>query len=93
MKYSLKTYHKKILISKTRELDYAKVKNEIEDLCIANRFQNNNIVLKMKSLIPEYKSNNSDYEKFDTRVKVYKKAKAILEDSNKKKSKIFKSAH
>ena len=90
---TLSTYHKKILISKTRELDYAKVKNEIEDLCIANRFQNNNIVLKMKSLIPEYKSNNSDYEKFDTRVKVYKKAKAILEDSNKKKSKIFKSAH
>ena len=53
------------MISKTRELDYQKVKSEIEALCITNRFQNNNIVLKMKQLIPEYKSNNSDYEKFD----------------------------
>jgi FlaA1/EpsC-like NDP-sugar epimerase len=87
---TLSTYHKKILISKTRELDYAKVKAEIEELCITNRFQSNNIVMKMKSLIPEYKSNNSEYEKFDTRVKVYKKAKGIIEN-NSKDSKVFKS--
>ncbi|TBN06540.1 polysaccharide biosynthesis protein [Hyunsoonleella flava] len=87
---TLSTYHKKILISKTRELDYTKVKAEIEELCITNRFQNNNIVMKMKSLIPEYKSNNSEYEKFDTRVKVYKKAKGIIEN-NSKDSKVFKS--
>ncbi|MFH6769266.1 nucleoside-diphosphate sugar epimerase/dehydratase [Gaetbulibacter aquiaggeris] len=70
---TLSTYHKKIMISKTRELDYDKIKSDIEALCITNRFQNNNIVLKMKQLIPEYKSNNSDYEKFDKRSKVYKK--------------------
>lgn len=87
---TLSTYHKKILISKTRELDYAKVKAEIEELCITNRFQSNSIVMKMKSLIPEYKSNNSEYEKFDTRVKVYKKAKGIIEN-NSKDSKVFKS--
>lgn len=75
---TLSTYHKKIMISKTRELEYNKVKAEIEELCITNRFQNNNIVMKMKSLIPEYKSNNSDYEKFDKRVQIYKKAKGIL---------------
>ena len=34
--------------------------------------------MKMKKLIPEYKSNNSDYEKFDKRVQIYKKAKGIL---------------
>ena len=28
----------------------------------------------MKQLIPEYKSNNSDYEKFDRRSKVYEKS-------------------
>lgn len=87
---TLSTYHKKILISKTRELDYVKIKAEIEELCITNRFQNNNIVMKMKNLIPEYKSNNSEYEKFDARVKVYKKAKGILEN-NSKDSKVFKS--
>lgn len=74
---TLATYHKKILISKTRDLDYAKVKAEIEDLCITNRFQSNNIVMKMKQLIPEYKSNNSDYERFDKRVQIYKKIKGL----------------
>ena len=87
---TLSTYHKKILISKTRELDYARIKADIEELCLTNRFQNNNIVMKMKSLIPEYKSNNSEYEKFDTRVQVYKKAKGIIEN-NSKDSKVFKS--
>lgn len=82
---TLSTYHKKILISKTRELDYELIKSEIEELCITNRFQNNNIVLKMKNLIPEYKSNNSDYERFDKRVQIYKKAKGITEDSGDKK--------
>ena len=72
---TLSTYHKKIMISKTRELDYNKIKSDIEELCITNRFQSNNIVMKMKNLIPEYKSNNSDYEKFDKRVQIYKKAK------------------
>ncbi|MWW23644.1 polysaccharide biosynthesis protein [Algibacter lectus] len=75
---TLSTYHKKILISKTRELDYEKIKTSIEELCITNRFQNNNIVLKMKRLIPEYKSNNSDYERFDKRVQTYKKNKGLV---------------
>lgn len=77
---TLATYHKKIMISKTRELDYQKVKSEIEALCITNRFQNNNIVLKMKQLIPEYKSNNSDYEKFDRRARVYEKSNVKVSD-------------
>jgi FlaA1/EpsC-like NDP-sugar epimerase len=76
---TLSTYHKKIMISKTRTLDYMAVKLEIEELCITNRFQNNNIVMKMKRLIPEYKSNNSDYERFDKKVQIYKQVKGLLE--------------
>jgi FlaA1/EpsC-like NDP-sugar epimerase len=83
---TLSTYHRKILISKTRKLDYANVKSEIEELCITNRFQNNNIVIKMKNLIPEYKSNNSDYERFDKKVQIYKKAKI---NSHKENDKTF----
>lgn len=79
---TLATYHKKILISKTRDLDYAVVKSDIEELCITNRFQNQNIVMKMKRLIPEYKSNNSDYERYDKKVQIYKKVKDILHDKN-----------
>ncbi|APY12392.1 polysaccharide biosynthesis protein [Seonamhaeicola sp. S2-3] len=81
---TLSTYHKKIMISKTRELDHDKVKSDIEELCIMNRFQNNNIVLKMKQLIPEYKSNNSDYERFDKRVQIYKKVKSVSKESDNK---------
>ncbi|MEP1488763.1 MAG: nucleoside-diphosphate sugar epimerase/dehydratase [Algibacter sp.] len=83
---TLSTYHKKIMISKTRELDYEKIKSDIEELCITNRFQNNNIVMKMKRLIPEYKSNNSDYERFDKRVQIYKKAKGIASSKNTSKT-------
>ncbi len=81
---TLSTYHKKIMISKTRELEYNKIKSEIEELCITNRFQNNNIVMKMKNLIPEYKSNNSDYEKFDKRVQIYKKVRGLSDDRSDK---------
>ncbi|WNH10255.1 polysaccharide biosynthesis protein [Thalassobellus suaedae] len=81
---TLSTYHKKIMISKTRELDYVNIKTEIEELCITNRFQNNNIVMKLKRLIPEYKSNNSDYERFDKRVQIFKKVKGILDDKSDK---------
>ncbi|MFI1743940.1 polysaccharide biosynthesis protein [Thalassobellus sediminis] len=81
---TLSTYHKKIMISKTRELDYASIKFEIEELCITNRFQNNNIVMKMKRLIPEYKSNNSDYERFDKRVQIFKKVKGVLDNKSDK---------
>lgn len=62
---TLPTYHKKIMISRTREMDYVKAKSDIEEICIANLFQNSNIVKKIKELIPEYKSNNSEYEQFD----------------------------
>jgi FlaA1/EpsC-like NDP-sugar epimerase len=82
---TLSTYHKKILISKTRELEYTKLKVQIEELCITNRFQNKNIVMKMKNLIPEYQSNNSEYEKFDTRVQIYKKAKSVIDNGSKNK--------
>ena len=62
---TIPTYHQKILISKTREFPYADVKNEIEDICMFNLFQSGDIVARIKSIIPEYKSNNSQYEVFD----------------------------
>jgi FlaA1/EpsC-like NDP-sugar epimerase len=77
---TLSTYHRNIMIRKTRELNYSEVKSEIEELCIINRFQNNSIVLKMKYLIPEYKSNNSDYEKFDKRIKPLNISKDLEEN-------------
>ncbi|TXN35960.1 polysaccharide biosynthesis protein [Flagellimonas hymeniacidonis] len=56
---TLPTYHKKILISKVRELDYAKVRASINELCVTNIFFKKDTIKLMKEIVPEYISNNS----------------------------------
>ena len=62
---TLPTYHQKIKISKVRELDYAKVRSQIDELCITNMFFNGNTIKLMKEIVPEYISKNSDLCEFD----------------------------
>ncbi|MGD1945200.1 MAG: polysaccharide biosynthesis protein [Croceivirga sp.] len=62
---TLPTYHKKIMISKVREMDYALVQSKIDELCISNIFFNENTIKIMKEIVPEYISNNSNLCKFD----------------------------
>ncbi len=62
---TLPTYHKKIMISKVRDLDYKKVLSKIDELCVANLFYNESTVCLMKEIVPEFISNNSDLCKFD----------------------------
>ncbi|WP_298479684.1 nucleoside-diphosphate sugar epimerase/dehydratase [uncultured Maribacter sp.] len=62
---TLPTYHKKIKISKVRELDYTGVRLKIDELCITNMFFNGNTVKLMKKIVPEFVSNNSDLCKLD----------------------------
>ncbi|NDV42653.1 polysaccharide biosynthesis protein [Flagellimonas sediminis] len=62
---TLPTYHDKIMISKIREIDYARTRNMIDELCISNLFFKDNVVQIMKSIVPEYISNNSDFCKLD----------------------------
>ena len=57
---TLPTYHKKIKISKVRDLDYAEVRSGIDELCITNMFFSGNTVRLMKNIVPEYVSNNSE---------------------------------
>ena len=60
------TFHEKIRIVEVREYDYQKVSKEIDELIeIAKRFDDMATVKKMKEIVPEYKSNNSKYEKLD----------------------------
>jgi FlaA1/EpsC-like NDP-sugar epimerase len=61
-----KTYHDKILIAKTEKIDTTKLKEKMNEL--SNNYShlsNNEIVLQMKELIPEYISNNSEFERLD----------------------------
>ena len=62
---TLPTYHQKIKISKVRDVDYARVRSKIDELCITNMFFNGNTVKLMKEIVPEYVSNNSDLCKLD----------------------------
>ena len=74
---TLPTYHEKIMISKIREIDYANVRNKIDELCVSNLFFKDNIVQLMKTIVPEFISNNSDFSKFDTqKLKAKRKTKS-----------------
>ncbi len=64
------TYHEKIMIAKNQEIDYGTVSKKIQDLCEANGNNDAPLAVKLiKSIVPEYISNNSIYEKLDSPVK------------------------
>jgi len=63
---TLPTYHEKIMIAKVADFNKAEVKEKIEGICTANsQIDNLEIVSLLKKLVPEYRSNNSIYEKLD----------------------------
>jgi len=62
---TISTYHPQILIAKVRPMS-DEILPEIEDLIQLFQLQNNElIVTKMKSLVPEFISNNSEFSKLD----------------------------
>ncbi|MCC7232694.1 MAG: polysaccharide biosynthesis protein [Bacteroidia bacterium] len=63
---SLPTYHEKILVAKVREYDFKSIEKDIDQLISLFRAQDNpSIVRKMKNIVPEFVSCNSEYEKLD----------------------------
>jgi FlaA1/EpsC-like NDP-sugar epimerase len=63
------THHPKIMIARVREYSYNEVKQNIESLIGLFAAQDNiRIVSAMKAMVPEYISNNSEYEQLDKRV-------------------------
>jgi FlaA1/EpsC-like NDP-sugar epimerase len=61
------SFHEKIRIATVREYDYSQVCKDIDELtAISGSYDDMTIVKKMKDMVPEYKSNNSVYEKLDT---------------------------
>ena len=60
------TFHEKIRIAEVREYDYDAVCKDINELIeISQQYDDMATVAKMKQIVPEYKSNNSVYEKLD----------------------------
>ena len=63
---TLPTYHEKIMISQEIQEEFEILHSEVAELIeIARNTENNNIVAKMKKIVPEFKSMNSDYEFLD----------------------------
>lgn len=63
---TLPTHHNQILIGKVREYDYEEVKTIIDELIKTFNTQNNELIVqRMKDLVPEFKSNNSVFQKLD----------------------------
>lgn len=64
---TMATYHEKILIAKTRTLEYESLSLQIEALIRPAKNQESvvELVAAMKALVPEFISNNSEFEKLD----------------------------
>ncbi len=63
------TFHEKIHIAEVRKYEYSEVERAIEELiAISRRYDDMATVRKMKEIVPEYKSNNSPYEKIDAEI-------------------------
>lgn len=63
---SLSTSNEKIFRAKVREYNYNQIAGQIDQLTLlAKSVDKNNTVLYMKDIIPEYQSNNSEFEKLD----------------------------
>jgi FlaA1/EpsC-like NDP-sugar epimerase len=63
---TIPTYHEKIMIAKLRDFDEVEMKNKILELCELSKGCNDkDIVSFVKQIVPEYKSENSKFEKLD----------------------------
>lgn len=60
------SFHDKIRIAEVREYDYTEVSKHIDNLIEKSKLYDEMLTVKcMKEIVPEYKSNNSIYEKLD----------------------------
>jgi len=65
---TLTTHHPQIKRAKVRPYDLDSISKEISELIeLFNTQDNDKLVEKMKSIVPEYISNNSEFSKFDTK--------------------------
>jgi FlaA1/EpsC-like NDP-sugar epimerase len=63
---TLPTHHEKIMIANTRVYDFEAINKHIKELIqLSCQYLDRQVVLKMKEIVPEFKSKNSVYEDLD----------------------------
>lgn len=69
---TLPTAHQKIMIAQVRFANYDEVKPQIDELLSLIGSDKDSLVAKMKHIIPEYMSNNSEFEALDLNANIIK---------------------
>ena len=68
---TLPTHHEKIMVAKTREYNFEAISQDIEKLIeLSCQYYDRQVVVKMKEIVPEFKSKNSIYEDLDVKPRV-----------------------
>ena len=62
---TIPTHHPQIMIAKVREFDFQEIETEVNQLMTKMDGEVKEVVKAMKEMVPEYKSNNSEFEKLD----------------------------
>lgn len=69
---TLPTHHEKIMIGKVRQYSYSLVNERIQEMLVALKIEDNKLLVsRMKELVPEYKSENSQYCELDLKLVQY----------------------
>ncbi len=71
MENTMPTHHDKIMVAQVREYNFQTISRHIKELIdLSCEYKDRQVVVKMKEIVPEYKSNNSIYEELDIHVEL-----------------------
>ena len=66
MENTMPTHHEKIMVAQVREYNFHSISKHIKELIqLSCEYKDRQVVVKMKEIVPEFKSNNSVYEELD----------------------------
>ena len=66
---TMPTHHEKIMVAQVREYHFQTINEHIRELIkLSCEYKDRQVVIKMKEIVPEFKSNNSIYEELDNRI-------------------------
>lgn len=75
MENTMPTHHEKIMVAQVREYNFQTISKHIKELItLSCEYKDRQVVIKMKEIVPEFRSNNSIYEELDSPVEVVQKS-------------------
>ena len=79
MENTMPTHHEKIMVAQVREYNFQTISKHIKELItLSCEYKDRQVVVKMKEIVPEFRSNNSIYEELDSPVEAVQKSVSDL---------------